>query len=143
MYEDFKEGVKEKADQNYERDLLNRAVVKDSVTSRISKATTYKFNDIDNVIDAVKFEHPTAAFIQIINLNKIDAQGYPEVNTRKIRDIQVTASSTNTFNTHGKLIGANVNNVSFNYRLVLVFVKDGAYKMITQNINGECNRGFY
>jgi len=139
MFEDFKETVKSKADQDKERDLLNRAVVKDAVTSRLTKATIYRFNNIDEIIEAVKFEYPAAAFVQIVNLDKIDTQGYPEVNTRKIRDVRVTASSVNTY-WHGKITGSEVKNVSFNYRLVLVFVKDGAYKMISQNINGETSK---
>ena len=157
MFDDFKEEVAEKHEkqiaenflstaqpiaQPNEEAVLNKAL-SPNTNSRLSKTNTYKYRDIESVIEAVKFEYPDAAFTQIVNLDKIDIQGYPEVNTRKIREVRLTTSSTNTYSNHGKLIGAKVNNVSFNYRLVLVFVKDGAYKMITQNINGESNRGYY
>jgi hypothetical protein len=125
-----------------ERDLFNRAI-KASGTSRLGKVKAKRYSDPDTVIEDIKFEYPSAAYIQIINLDKIDVQGYPEVHTRKIREVKVTASSTNSYSQRGRLIGAQVNNVSFCYSLVLVFVKDGAYKAISQRINGESNRGYY
>jgi hypothetical protein len=130
MFEDFKEQVQTK----HEKDIVNKAL---SASNRFTKQKSHKFESIDAVIDAVNFKYPEACFVQIVNLDKTDVDGYPETNTLKIHEVRITYNSTNTFNHQGRLVGTHLNNVSFTYRLVLVFVKAGEYKMIAQNVNGS------
>jgi DNA-binding TFAR19-related protein (PDSD5 family) len=156
MFEDFKNQVQAKQEKQIAENFLATAqpipksneeaaltkALSPNSNSRLSKVNTYRYKDAESVIEAVMFEYPDAAFVQIVNLDKKDIQGYPEVSTRKVREVKVTASSVNTY-WHGKITGAEVKNVSFSYRLVLVFVKDGEYKMLAQNINGQSNRSYY
>lgn len=110
---------------------------------RLQRVTTYKYKGQSDLEQTVVFEYPTACYLQTINLDKLDAEGYPTVNCEQLKRPIVTQSNTNTYSNHGKLIGSEVKDVSFSYKIVLAFVKNGCYRMIAQNVEGHSNRGYY
>ncbi|MFA5365186.1 MAG: hypothetical protein WC325_08415 [Candidatus Bathyarchaeia archaeon] len=110
--------------------------------SRMGKVKAHKFFSVKDVLETVTFEQPTACFLQVVNMDKIDSDGFPEVNTIKIKDSKISWDGTNTFS-HGKLVGSTVNYVYFSYRLVLAFISRGEYKLVIQNIKSTTSPGNY
>lgn len=135
MFEDLKEKVKKQE----EKKVIQKAL---STSNKFSKQRSHQFTTADEVIDYIRFKYPLTCFVQIINLDKTDAEGYPETNTKKIKEVNVTYKSTNTFGYRGKLTGAKVNYVFFQYDIVLAFVHNGEYKVIRQKINAESERDY-
>lgn len=124
-----------------EAEAVKRAL--NSNSNRLTKVKAVKYTTIEETVEYLKFEFPDAAFVQIINLDKLDVDGYPETVTRKIREVKVSFNSTNTYSYRGRLTGATVNSVTFQYRIVLAFVKDGLCKSITQKVSSSPRDNYY
>ena len=57
------------------------------------KLNSFKFTTVDELADIIRFQYPKAAFMDVVNLDELDPEGFPKLSHRKLRGSTLTYQS--------------------------------------------------
>ncbi len=111
-----------------ERDTIGRALNPKCPAQNLK---TFRYAGLEELAATIRFQYPKTAFMTVLNMDALDAEGFPIINVRKLGNTPLIATYATSYTPRGRILNQRVTDTRLEFLTAFCMGKAGVVKVKT------------